>query len=243
MYSQSIVNTEKALPTTNSKFAAVVDGTMTNNRGNLNVFDLASGLSLGVRIDTNNTIRLISGLTMLHRNGGVIKDIGYGQLRHNFTIGKNTQLFNFYQAQYNNNLIMDNRQLLGSGFRFDLSKTDSSKFHCIFQLGVMYEREVINRDKIPETEIYQTDFIRSATNVVLKWDKDNVHIVSITYYQVHMLNVKDYRVLNDTELLVDINKRLSVNFIFQYRFDSKPPSVLTPHDYMSSIGIRYKLKR
>jgi putative salt-induced outer membrane protein YdiY len=240
VYSQSIVNTEKALPTADKNFAMTTDFTTSSNYGNLDIFRLSAGLSLGTRLDSNNIFRVISGLTMLHTNGNIVKNIGYTQVRNNFVVDDNWEVAVFYQAQYNANLIMNSRQLAGSGFSYKLQRTDSSNFSCKFFIGTMVEWERLNPEKIAADEIANTFFHRTATNMVLRWDIKNVHIVSITYYQMNFEDFRDYRMLNDTELQIDVNKKLALNFMFQYRYDSKPPSVLTPHDFMNSIGLTYK---
>ena len=240
-YSQSIVNTEKALPDSEHKFFLGSDVTTIYSGGNREINQFNIGLNVGWKIENSNVLRIISGATLLNSGSENIKNVGFSQIRHNFIINNRIKTFTFYQAQYNNILLIKNRQLFGSGIRFDIRKSDTSNFDVALLIGAMYEYEMLNQNDLMVGEIGETDFIRSATSVALKYDIDNIHIVSITYYQTHMLDFSDYRILNDTEVKIDINKNISINFIFQYRYDSKPPDALKPHDYINTIGVSYKI--
>ena len=71
--------------------------------------------------------------------------------------------------------------------------------------------------------------------------KDKFTIVNTTYFQQHIKNSDDYRLLNETNLMVSINQWLSLSVDLEYRFDSDPPSILKNRDFNTNLGLVFNL--
>ena len=239
-YSQSIVNTEKALTTVDDKLHLNYNLSGNSIKGNVDINQLNTDLHIGIRLDTVHVFRAIAGISILQQNKKLVNNVGFVQARYNRILNERFRTFSFYQLQYNSILLLERRQLTGYGIRIDLEK-DSSNFRYAFLIGAMYEQEILDETQLMPNEIVETNFLRTATSFSFKYDIKKVHIISTTYYQAHMSNFKDFRILNDTEINVKLNDHFSVFNVFEYRYDSKPPNMLNPYDFTNSVGLSIKI--
>ena len=67
--------------------------------------------------------------------------------------------------------------------------------------------------------------------------KDKFTIVNTTYFQQYIRNINDFRLLNETNLMVQLNEWLSISVDLEYRYDSEPPSILKNRDFNTNIGL------
>ena len=49
--------------------------------------------------------------------------------------------------------------------------------------------------------------------------------------------MKDYRLLNEINLMIHLNEWLSISIDLEYRYDSEPPSILKDRDFNTNIGL------
>jgi len=149
-------------------------------------------------------------------------------------------LFAFTQLQSNAILLLEQRALLGAGFRQNIfkNKKDTSRvFKIDISAGIMQEEELLNRTDLPKTEKYYTNYTRSVISLFLINEVTNVFtIVNTMYLQQHLKNISDYRLLNETNLIFAINKVLSISLDMEYRFDSEAPSILKDTDFKTNFG-------
>jgi hypothetical protein len=239
-FSQSIVNTEKAMPTTDDKFHLSSNFMGSNIKGNINISLLNIDVNCGVSVDSVNIIRALAGINMLSTNKNLTNNIGFLQLRYNRSIAKNIKTFTFTQVQYNNILLLKTRFLLGSGLRFEYGN-DSSIFKYAILLGGMYEYESLDTKQLYTYEEPITRYYRTATSLSMGLHLNKLNVLSTTYYQARFSDFTDVRILNDTELSVLINSHIAVIMVMEYRYDSKPPQNLQPVDYTNSLGIRINM--
>lgn len=235
-FSQSIVNTEKALPSNTNGIHLSTNLSGTSTRGNVDLTLLNADAHLGIKVDSTNLVRVMGGVNVLQNGTQLTNNIGFLQIRFNKDLTRGIKTFKFTQLQYNNILLLEKRWLLGGGFRFELIP-DSSRFKAAFLLGAMWENEWLNPEMLDPGEVQETRFTRTATSFSLRYKTEKLTIISTTYYQARLKDFKDFRLLNDTEIALKVNKHLSVFNVFEYRYDSKPPNRLNPYDYTSSLGI------
>ena len=102
----------------------------------------------------------------------------------------------------------------------------------------MQEEEQINRESLSIDEKFYTNYTRAIFSLVGIIDfKDKFTIVNTTYFQQYIRNINDFRLLNETNLMVQLNEWLSISIDLEYRYDSEPPSILKNRDFNTNIGL------
>jgi len=240
---QSIVNTEKLFKEKKKGFAlsTKASGNIISGNADISLFKFAVNTGY---LKEKWTLKLISGGQNLVQNGNNINSSLFSQLRFNYFINSKLRLLTFFQIQSNNILLLNRRVLGGLGIRRNvLGIGDSSKqFKLDVTLGAMQEEEVLDRINLPNIETYYTNYTRGTfvLNAVFEVT-DRITIINTTYLQQRFKDLNDIRLLNELNLNIPINKSLMVTFDFEYRFDSKPPSVLKGQDFNNSIGLRLNI--
>jgi len=239
---QSIVNVERSSPRTDSSSVINVDGLGNFIGGNNDLYLISSSVGYGQNFGSNS-VKLIGGGSYITSYNSVLNNSWFGQLRHNYELSDYVKTFVFYQYQYNNVLLLDRRQLGGAGVRFKVMP-DSSKVTFDILTGLMFEEELLNTASLMPNEMYHTKFIRGATSLVFKTKiTKGLSVTNTTYYQPHISDPSDFRVLNDLDILLAISKTLNFIISSEYRYDSKPPSSLRAYDYNVTFGVNYKFEK
>ena len=243
--SQSIVNTEKLFKETveGFGFSAALTGSSLTGNAQMTSFECSANL---IYKNKRNIIKFLLGGEYIDEEQEVISNSIFGQLRYNYSFNNKNQVFSFYQTQKNEILELKKRQLFGVGYRKNIlnNELDSSRlFKCDISIGVMQEEEILNSEGLLKEEIAYTNFIRMISSLILIFNiTDNFTLVNTTYYQPYIKEVADYRLLNETNLLIEINEWLSFNVDLEYRYDSEPPSILaTSTDFNTNFGIIIEL--
>jgi len=148
----------------------------------------------------------------------------------------------FVQKEYNEFVLLTDRNLAGGGIRFTLSDTDfipdsNAEFDLYLGIGAMYEMEEI---KITPVQI--TEILRSTNYFTLTWKPTaNFLLNSVTYFQVDVNRLNDHRILNDTRLQFKITEAVSFVFNMNYRFDKEPPPGIKEYDFELKNGISVEI--
>ena len=92
------------------------------------------------------------------------------------------------------------------------------KFSIDLSVGLMQEVEELNRDKLPINEKYYTNYTRSIISLVGVLElNQKISIINTIYFQQYLSNFSDYRLLNETNLLLKFNEKLSFSLDIEYR--------------------------
>jgi len=239
---QSIVNTEKMLPTLNNPKVLQVKLGGNLSGGNVEVSQLKASVNAGM-IQGKNTFRVMGGTGLLISQGVLVKNNAFGQLRHNAALTEKIKTFGFYQLQSNNVLLLLRRQLAGGGIRMDLlrSKADSvgnRTFSMSVMIGAMYEEELLDQDKVETGVAFHEEALRMTNSLGFSYQiSPTAKLVSTTYYQPDLEAFDDFRLLTDADLQVKISKHFAVSINGEYRYDSHPPLPLKQSDYQLSAGL------
>ena len=67
--------------------------------------------------------------------------------------------------------------------------------------------------------------------------EETVTFTSTTYGQPLLADFKDFRISNETNLSLEITKKLTFNSTFKYSFDSRPPAGVPRNIYSFSNGL------
>lgn len=154
-------------------------------------------------------------------------------LRHNYKVWDRVVWETFGQAQYNKVSLIDFRGLFGLGPRFKLSSSENYRFY----LGTlaMYEYEEV-ADGVTPT---QRDIRGSAYLSFSLYPKENISVVSTTYYQPRLDGIHDYRISSDTSVLVGLFTNFALNISYRFIYDAYPAVGIQKSQYNFSTGVTY----
>lgn len=144
----------------------------------------------------------------------------------------------FLQREFSEFILLNDRNLIGGGFRFRMLHTDSQEtenqasLNAFLGTGLMWEYEEIDLDPVKTTHI-----LRSTNYISLQWDinsRSRFNIVS--YYQVNTDDIEDYRVLVQSNIQLSITKYFALTTGLNYRFDNQPPETVEKYDLELTNG-------
>jgi hypothetical protein len=138
-------------------------------------------------------------------------------------------------TQYMNNDItqIKSRLLLGTGPRFKLIK--KKLFRSYAGSIIMYEKEI----EITTPVITHRDW-RSSNYISFSWTpKDNIELISTTYFQPLLKKFSDYRLLNQAAFKVKASPHFALSVKWNYLHDRFPAGVAPRTTYSFSTGIDY----
>ena len=142
----------------------------------------------------------------------------------------------FVQKQFNESILLNDRNLAGGGVRFAL-QPPSSRFNLYFGIGAMWEHERINDKDVGEMT---TSIIRSTNYINWTGQLDERITTSATgYYQVYTRRFQDYRILFEGSLTFRLTTKLAFPLRVNLRYDSEPPTGIRKHDVEIFNGLRY----
>ena len=237
--SQTIVNTEKLFHDDEDGLAFASELIGSTMQGNAQLYLLESSLNLRYK-NKKHTTKLFTGGSYVNENAEVISNSLFGQLRYNYLINSKSQFFSFYQLQTNKILLLKSRQLIGAGYRRSLfhlgtDSTSSLKFDC--SIGAMQEEENLNALELGLNDQVYSNYTRGIISAIISVKLGNgVSVVNTIYIQSKITDLSDYRLLNETNLIFEINKWLAISLDIEYRYDGDPPSVLKPSDLNTNMG-------
>jgi hypothetical protein len=169
--------------------------------------------------------------------GGNLKYVSnrFAHLRYNRKVNNWLRWEVFTQLL--NNLItqIDSRFLVGTGPRFKIVKNKILRLYAATL--VMYEHEV----EITTPAIREND-IRSSSYITFTFTpKNNIELISTTFYQPVFNNIKDYRILNQAIFKVKASKHFALSVKWDYLYDSFPAGTSPRTTYTLSTGIDVEL--
>lgn len=199
-----------------------------------------------VRVDYLHN-RYYSFLVFNYHRGSQAKELfvnkAFVHLRGTYAFYKNLILEVFGQTEFDDFIKLKDRNLLGSGLRIRIFKSDKfpnekSKLHLFLGLGAMWEREELDAQQAIITDIF-----RSTNYVSFYWKIDErVTFNFINYYQRSLNDFnKDYRILLESNLGFYLTRSIIFTASIKYRYDSLPPSDVKNYDFELNNGISITL--
>lgn len=169
-----------------------------------------------------NELRLIKGAGTQFVNSGFV------HVRYNRKITKDLLRWEaFTQYQYNKALEVGQRVLAGTGPRFKLYDTDN--FRAYIASLYMFEYQ----ESVDKTIIERNH--RTSSYLTFTFDFDRVEFSNTVYFQPNMQDLKDYRILSQSDLMFKIFDNLKFKTGFNYRYDTRPfPGVPKTTYYLSN---------
>jgi len=208
------------------------------NSGNSNYLSLDGNLRLDYLIN-NLDFFLVSDYEYKEGNNQKIIDQGFTHLRCDITLSEKTFLEFFTQKEFNDFISLKDRNLIGSGLRFNIlkinsKKEDSQSIDIYLGIGAMFENEVFNAQPFKITK----NLIRSTNYLDFYWEPDTLIKFSlVNYFQPYVSSFNNFRWLADAVLNFSVSKTFSFVTHFTLRYDNKPVIKIKKYDLELTNGI------
>ncbi len=168
------------------------------------------------------------------------KGMVHGRIIRNLT--SHFLIESFSQKQFNESILLNDRNLTGGGLRFSLrpkrpATTGKYKFNVYLGMGAMWEHERINDADAGEI----TTHIVRSTNYI-NWTgqlDERIATTATGYYQVRINSAADYRILFQGNITIRLTTKLAVPLRLNFRYDNEPPSGIQKYDMEIFNGVRY----
>jgi hypothetical protein len=139
----------------------------------------------------------------------------------------------FTQWQNNSVTQIDSRFLIGTGLRFKILSTRLVRFYAATL--AMYERE-----KERTSPVIKHDDMRSSNYASFTiTPRDNIEIISTTFFQPLFKQFSDYRILNQSSLKVKATRHFALSLRYNYLHDRFPGGTAPKTTYTFSTGIEF----
>ena len=184
------------------------------------IFDILFTASSNFYIQNN----LHAFLVMNYQNGFISnnkgKDIilnrGFGHLRFTKSLIPNLDIELFFQAGFNDFILIKDRKLFGSGLRKKIVHKETIK--SFIGIGFMQEKEIYDlKQNFEQLLLRQTSY-----STILYQISEDIYLNNILYFQPSIKDINDFRLLLENELQFKINKAFRINVNINYRFDNDP---------------------
>lgn len=197
------------------------------------VLDLASSFHLQYRLK-KHTFMLLGGAGMIRAGKNDFDNSGHIHLRYNYDLNKWMTWEVFSQGQYNRVLMIDHRELFGTGPRFLLVNTDQSKLYAAALY--MFENEALTEGL--GTHINH----RMSSYVAFNWKlNDHIAMNNIMYFQPVISNFANHRIMIQTGLKFKITKIMGFTVNFNLLNNSNPPPGIKHTVYSIRNGLEVRL--
>lgn len=187
------------------------------NRYNERVFEFTNESNLSYFTE-GHAYMLLNKLKFVNLDGNSLISSGYVHLRS--TLLRNGRLSPeiFVQYQYNNNLGLNNRALVGAGVKYRFYRTDA--WQASVSTALMYEFEEWQLAGQPSLK---NKFVKTTSNIRLIGEfSDNATFLLVGYYQARPDQFFEARSILESKLKMDLSKRIAVSIGFVASYDAKP---------------------
>jgi hypothetical protein len=179
---------------------------------------------------------------------------GFMHLRGVKTITPFVYIEGFVQKEFNEFILLEDRQLAGGGARLLWHQLgpheEQGPLRITTGIGFMWEQEQLDFSSIPDSLIQEgeaslSSIIRSTNYLVLNWRLDDrSSLLTTAYYQFHPADMADFRILLESRLQFSLfqktPRQLAFNVGLNLRYDHKPPTMnIDPYDIEITNGITY----
>ena len=184
------------------------------------IFDILFTASSNFYIQNN----LHAFLVMNYQNGfisnsdgrDIILNRGFSHLRFTKSINSNLDIELFFQAGFNDFILIKDRKLFGSGLRKNIVQMETIK--SFLGIGFMQEKEIYDlKQNFEQLLLRQTSY-----STILYQISEDIYLDNILYFQPSIKDINDFRLLLENELQFKINKAFRINVNINYRFDNDP---------------------
>jgi len=232
IFSQVVNIESRRVRTDTTGWTGTAEGSFQLSKTTDEIFDFGALLHMQYKGENDlwlflNEMRIIKGA------GKQFVNSGFAHVRYNRKITKSLLRWEvFAQYQYNKALEVGQRILAGTGPRFKIIDTDIFRAYAASLYMYEYQESV---DKTIIEHNHRTSSYLSMTLELSKFEISNT-----TYYQPNMQELKDYRILSQTDLLIKLTEDLKFKTGFNYRYDTRPFPGVPQVTYYLSNGVVFE---
>jgi len=238
---QTILNVERFQLTAREGLHAELDLSGSGQSGNTRLLDARVQGILGVVTEHHWPRIIVGGRYLRQGSQDPVLDNQFVQFRYSYLFAPATRSFHFVQVQRNQTLRLRERFLLGTGLQRDFRATDGTTLSL--GTGLMGEWEELDPGSVGPEDVVSARAVRMATVGVLRHTlSSGPELVNIFYLQPDITELGDLRVLNDAALRVPLGGAFTVVLASEWRYDSRPPSVLRSYDLTYRMGVTVTLR-
>ncbi|SKB55026.1 Protein of unknown function, DUF481 [Salegentibacter holothuriorum] len=179
--------------------------------------------------DFKRTYLFLGNYKLIDADEGNLQNSWFLHTRFNYKLISKLSSEAFLQGQYNQLLVVEQRNLVGAGLRYNWVNRENFTGH----IGNSYMYEVEYSDKANTTEYNHRNSTYFSVSYLSK--TKSFSITNTVYYQPLYKNFKDHRVLDQFKLDIPLAEWFKVFMIYDYYFDSKTP--LNTREYTSELQI------
>ena len=209
---------------------------MTLRQSTQKVFGINAEAHLQYKTKKDKGLWLILGSVGFLKGGGLnyVSD-RFAHLRYNYKVNDWLRWEVFGQVLNNVITQIHTRFLVGTGPRFKIVKNNILRLYAASL--VMYERE----KEITDPVVRHKD-IRSSSYISFTFTpRENIELISTTFFQPRFNQFSDYRILNEATFKVKASKHFSVSMRWEFLYDRFPAGTSPTTTYNLSTGIQAEL--
>lgn len=228
-----ILNAESLRRVTDtSGFSGTASLRFSLKRNTRQFFTIASNVHLQYKMDPH-LILFKTDVAFDQIEGQQLENSLITHIRYNYELNERIKWEVFLQGQNNKITLISFRGLIGTGPRFKLSTSEKYKFY----LGtlVMYEYEKIDDGITP----IQRDYRGSTYFSFSLYPIETLSFSSTTYYQPQISELNDYRISNQSTMLISVFKKISFLVNYTFTFDTFPAVGVPRSQYEFTTGLAY----
>ena len=230
----SQVNIESMRNEKEDTFSGFIQGGLNFQKSNINIFEANASVRLDYHIRKfKEKILFLGSYNIGKQSNKYFKNELFTHLRLNvYPISKKEPYSGeaFYQAQKDNFELLQIRQLFGCGARFETSR--KKPFRLAFGFGMMADHEKI-------INVAHNVVVRSTNYFSLMYKTQKINTFGVIYLQPRIVKSSDFRVLSEVTNEIKINKIVSFNITFNYRYDSDTPEGVIKNELKSMGSLKY----
>jgi len=238
-FSFAQVNTEKFRKENGAKgFSGKVSLAAGFASGNSEFVNVKSGARIDYSVK-NFDFFIVGNYEFQQAKEEKIVNKAFAHLRSIITLTPALLLEFFLQKEFNQFILLEDRNLAGSGLRLDVirlfSGTEDSLVEIYWGSGLMFENERYNISVSPKTNLF-----RSTNYLTIKWQiTNNFSFTTINYFQFDVKRLHDYRILSDAGFNFSITEDLAFNSSLSWRYDNEPVEGVKKYDVEVTNGITF----
>lgn len=159
---------------------------------------------------------------------------GYQHFRYSYKINKLLTSEAFTQTQYNPVLKLNFRYLIGAGPRIKLLKKEKARIY--FATLYMFEYDDVTYEEVKLKEHRLSSYLTFTIDL-----SKQIELISTCFYQPNLQNWQDYRIANDSQLQISINKHLAFKSGFNLLYDTAQPFEIPNlvYSFKNTLSIKF----
>ncbi|TDN95273.1 uncharacterized protein DUF481 [Salegentibacter sp. 24] len=185
--------------------------------------------------DLKKTYLFLGNYKLIDSEEGNLQNSWFLHTRFNYKFSQLLRGEFFLQGQYNQLLVVEQRNLLGAGLRL---KWISREYISAY-LGNSYMYEIEYSDRAQTTNSNHRNSSYLSLSYLSKTNRFS--ITNTVYYQPLYKNLEDYRILEQFRLDIPLVNWFKVFMIYDYYFDSQTPLNTMEYTSQLQIGMGFSL--